>query len=209
MSTCPEGHENPDHYRHCGACGLRIDATNAPQKQPPPTWPGLAPSYPGQPAKKGFALTPSFLIVTAVVAVVVVLAAVGGIAAVTSGGSSHPTPSTAQLPTPSITGKLSDWEGAVCRTGTIRTGSRGYPNASSQDACQAADRSGIIMIGEWSSEMLMKNDLTALRQRNYASTLLTNGNYVAFAVAPIDGGVAGPLQPLTQFGFTIEKLSGS
>ncbi len=60
-----------------------------------------------------------------------------------------------------------------------------------------------MFIGQWDSEYMMRNDLSGGRLNYYAAA--TEGNTVT-AFAPFHGGDE-PLQPLTQFGFTIKRLS--
>jgi len=63
--------------------------------------------------------------------------------------------------------------------------------------------SGVTMfIGQWDSDYMMRNDLSGAQLDYYAAS--TNGNVVT-AFASMHGGKQ-PLEPLTQFGFVINKL---
>lgn len=103
---------------------------------------------------------------------------------------------------PIISGSMDDWRGAVCRTGTLMTGS-GLPftNSSIRDACYSVVGNELLTINVWPSDYLMKNDLTMQAVPQYASTGLTDGTYVAFSRSLGAGGAV--LSPLTAFGFHI------
>lgn len=59
-----------------------------------------------------------------------------------------------------------------------------------------------ISIGQYDSDYKMRNDLVLTRENYYASAIESDGTVMVLAVrgAPVE------LQPLTQFGFTINSV---
>jgi hypothetical protein len=90
MTTCPNGHENPEHYRHCGQCGVPIapPSSSALPAQPQGQWhPANSPS-PSPPVERwsaptsgrssgGWRTWPVGAQIGAIAAVLVVIAGVG------------------------------------------------------------------------------------------------------------------------------------
>jgi hypothetical protein len=113
-----------------------------------------------------------------------------------SAGAGQATPSTGL-----ITGALADWLSAICRTGSFNDGLHVFRNATAGGNCQARN-GGPIFMGRWGSNYLMQNDVVLYRNDYYASCV--NGQRVTDFVA----GRPSALQPLTQFGFTIQPTSG-
>jgi hypothetical protein len=104
----------------------------------------------------------------------------------------------------SISGSMDDWLAAVCLQGTFSNGKKGFPNAAAGGFCGAGNRSGPILIGQWNNNYLMRNDISIFRSGYYASCI--NGQTITDFVAVGAHGAAA-LQPLSQFGFSIQSVA--
>lgn len=98
-----------------------------------------------------------------------------------------------------VTGTEENWIESVCRTGTFVDG-EGLPDANGRALCKAKNGWGIIAIGEYDSDFKMRNAIAVLRKKYYVSGIEPDGTVVVFVA---DQGGASILEPLTQFGFTI------
>lgn len=139
----------------------------------------------------------------------VVAIAVSAGCSVPSPGSS-PSPGGASVsgqPAPgSISGSMDDWLAVVCAQGTFSNGNKSFRNASGGGFCGAKDHSGPILIGQWNDNYLMRNDISIFRGAYYASCI--NGQTITDFVAMGAGGAAA-LQPLSQFGFSIQPVAAA
>jgi hypothetical protein len=104
-----------------------------------------------------------------------------------------------------ISGSLDDWEGAVCAIGTVVRGRTNiFPNAVAGDSCVSKNYSGAIQIAQWNDNFLMINHITLWRGGSYVSA--KKDQTIIDLVAP-NPGRAADLQPLTQFGFTVQTIA--
>jgi hypothetical protein len=95
---------------------------------------------------------------------------------------------------------MDDWLAAMCRPGTFNDRLHVFRNATAGGDCLARD-GGPIFMGKWDSNYLMQNDVVLYRNHYYASGI-TEQTVIAFVA-----GRPGALQPLTQFGFTVQPTS--
>jgi hypothetical protein len=105
----------------------------------------------------------------------------------------------------SISGSMDDWLAAVCLQGTFSNGKNSFRNASGGGFCGAKNHAGPILIGEWNDNYLMRNDISVFRGGYYASCV--NGQSITDFVA-VGANGAATLQPLTQFGFSVQPVAG-
>ncbi len=195
----------------------------APTMQPPPSQkPATAQPFPqSRPSagdqdpkvKQFWAALPTMgrLAVVAVPVIVILIAII-----VAVGSSSHRSATTATWPgagqpnlsgagQANLSGTFDDWLAAVCKPGSYQKGENIFANANAGSHCVAADgRGGMVLIGEWDSNYLMTNDLTALHVKNFASW--TDGQSTN-AFVPYGSDTGAELDPLTPFGFTVKHLS--
>lgn len=135
----------------------------------------------------------------------VVLSAAVGTATLT-GGCAHSNPSAAGAP--AISGSFDDWLAALCKPGTYFDANSGgahfFANAIGHAVCQSNDRTE-IMIGKWDDSFKMNNDIALYRSGRayYSSCHQSSGIVFAFVTA---GSDAAALQPLQQFGFTVQPV---
>jgi hypothetical protein len=101
-----------------------------------------------------------------------------------------------------VTGGEMDWVNAVCRLGTFMDGRSTLPDATGKGFCQAKNGGDYVSIGEYDSDYKMRNALVLTQERYYASAIGPDGTVVVLAVR----GSASELQPLTQYGFTINSV---
>ncbi|MCV7408217.1 hypothetical protein AWC05_18875 [Mycobacterium florentinum] len=99
-------------------------------------------------------------------------------------------------------GGQEDWIDAVCQLGTFIDGRGTLPAATGKGMCRAKSGMDYISIGQYDSDYKMRNDLVLTRENYYASAIESDGTVMVLAVrgAPVE------LQPLTQFGFTINSV---
>lgn len=100
----------------------------------------------------------------------------------------------------SVTGTQDEWIGSVCKTGTFADG-RGLPDATGKAMCLPKSGMGYILIGQYDSDFKMRNALAQVGTTYYVSGIEPDGTIVVFAVN--QGAGSSILEPLTQFGFTI------
>jgi hypothetical protein len=121
-----------------------------------------------------------------------------------SNGSSSPSPGR-------VTGTSDEWIESVCKTGSYQDG-EGGPDTVGGANCSTKDGSGEILIRQYDSDFKMRNavaQLFKLRQdKYYASGIDSDGTIEVFFADSGDlfafsGGSSSILEPLTQFGFTI------
>lgn len=186
--------------------------SNQPPFPPPPPqqgpWPGGSPDpnwYPQQPPPpQGGSTSKVFWTIAAItiaaVLLVVVIVAIGFV-----DGDSKETQAgrDAQL-TGQISGSRDDWLAAVCKMGSFRNGAGTFrfSNATAQGSCTANFGSRPILIGEWDSDYLMRNDIASMRLSYYASAI-NSDVVIGFITLGPNGD---PLEPLSQFGFTVNSL---
>jgi hypothetical protein len=118
------------------------------------------------------------------------------------GGASVP----GQTAPSSISGSMDDWLAAVCAQGTFSNGKNSFRNASGGGFCGAKNRSGPILVGQWNDNYLMRNDISVFRGAYYASCV--NGQSITDFVA-VGARGSDALQPLTQFGFSIQPVAAA
>jgi hypothetical protein len=109
---------------------------------------------------------------------------------------------------PAISGSFDDWRAAICKPGTYFDANSGgahfFANAIGHAVCQTNSRTE-IMIGKWSDNFEMNNDLALWHSARayYTSCNQSGGIILAFVTA---GSDAAALQPLQQFGFTVQPV---
>jgi len=105
-----------------------------------------------------------------------------------------------------IAGSFDDWLQAVCQTGTyLNGGAVPFRNATGSGNCRPSNGPRVyrVFIANWDSDFAMRNDMVAGRVHYYVAG--RNGDLItAFAV---QGPSSAPLEPLTQFGFTINTIN--
>jgi hypothetical protein len=166
----------------------------------PPSHPPQGPQQQplGQPRNSG---QTKVLFIGGAVAIVLLLVVVGVMVVANKSGDSS---SSGQ---PQISGSRDDWLQAVCQNGTFQTPTSVLPvfrNATATGVCLSSAVSGATLFaGQWDSDYMMRNDFTGARLHYYSAG--TNGSGV-IGFAPLQGGERA-LQPLTKFGFTVNKLA--
>lgn len=210
MSTCPNGHSNPEHYRYCGTCGSPLLSIPSEQAANPAA---QAPSGTLRPQK---AVSPRrirrisgggwFAIAVGVVAIVVVLVIVlTSTTHGTTGGSGDATSASSPSGGSEISGTQDEWLDAVCLPGKFHDGTI-FPGATGGGFCSARNGSNlnvVVHITQWDSDFKMRNSLLAYRMTYYASC--SSGNSLTtFSVNQRD---PSPLSPLKKFGFTVHPVS--
>jgi hypothetical protein len=128
------------------------------------------------------------------------------------GCSSKPTESPSASASSGITGNVDDWRASVCSQGSYRDGPAlggySFPNATAQGQCHSGTKqhfTGFVSIGQFNSESDMRNDLVAWRLFKYAATT-GQVPITVFAIAKSPSADPTALDPLTQFGFTIDAV---
>lgn len=186
MSYQPPHPPNPGHY--------------------PPPHGGPPPQRPAQ--KSGVTLTPKMLAIGG--AALALVALLVGIVIGTSGDSDQPTAASDPASGTSsgdITGSRDDWLAAVCEPGRFKNGGTAFPNATAGAFCSASAKSGnpnaALWIVEYDSNYMLMNDMKALHMTQYASAIDDAGSIIAFVN---NGNQSGVLEPLLQFGFTINQV---
>jgi len=264
MTTCPRGHENPDHYRYCGECGAPVigedsgspatpsqpggDATvpqiqttppfmrqPAPQAhsyadvQNPPT-PGVNPgaasaawgvspqvfanrhsgAFGGPPRRGWYRLSQGGQLGVAAAVVFAVLGVVVAIAISLSPGSKNAgDQATPSAPAPSSS---DDWERAVCRPGTFFQGTHSTLGGSilhnATGSAHCIGQSYVeILIGQYSSDFALENDVAPMKGCSYATITANSGETWVFIGYLAQGErSASALSPLTQFGFEMQTV---
>jgi hypothetical protein len=140
------------------------------------------------------------LAVAAIIAVIGLVAVLHHTGSTTTGSGSVPTTSMIR---PSSS---DDWYAAVCRPGTFHNGSGHLHNADHGTASCLSPSGGPILMGEYSSAYMARNDAAFFSMGSSASLVADSGVTVLF-IAPADyTGTA--LQPLAQYGFTITSSRG-
>jgi hypothetical protein len=136
--------------------------------------------------------------VLGIIVIVLVLASCSSNRSATTGTS----PGAAEV---NLSGNFDDWLAAVCKPGSYENGGRKiFRNSNAGGSCMPANgQGGIILIGEWDSNFVMTNDLTALRIKYYASW--TDGQSPK-AFVPYGSVTGAELEPLTRFGFSVNHL---
>ena len=135
------------------------------------------------------------VLVAVVVAVTVVKhgSASGGTSA--GGGSSS---------SGTVTGTEDNWFEAVCKTGTFMDHGGNLPGARGRGFCiPRAGRTPSISIGQFDSDYKMRNAVAAASMTYYVAGVEPDGTVICFAIYGKD---ASPLEPLTQFGFTVNTV---
>lgn len=106
----------------------------------------------------------------------------------------------------SIAGVRDDWIESVCKTGTFVDGHGGLPGSSGGALCQArVGRGDYITMSQFDSDYKMRNALAMAQIDYYVSGIEPSGEFVCFSVLP--GSSSRPLEPLIQFGFTINRAA--
>jgi hypothetical protein len=103
----------------------------------------------------------------------------------------------------SISGGWEQWTESVCKTGTFVDG-HAPPDAERGAWCLPKTGGGAITIGQYDSDYKMRNAIAMLRMKYYASARTSDGTVWMFAVMAGDESI---LEPLAQFGFTINTAS--
>lgn len=169
--------------------------TQPPQWGPPPPQWGPPPPHRSPSQRKVWLVVAGVGVLIAVIVVVVVLSVTR------SGSSNQSSSSNPSSSTPGgVTGTQDEWMASVCRAGSFRDG-QGLPDASSGSGiCHATTGDGWILMGKYDSDFKMRNALAQRGIKNYASEIDSDGTEMVFAA--YQGG-ASVLEPLTEFGFTI------
>lgn len=181
-SLCPNGHQNRLGQRFCGQCSAPI-ATQAATPRPPLT------------------MNPKVVAICTVAAVAAI--AVVGIVIWFGSGSSDTT--AASSSTTAVTGTQGNWIEAVCKTGTFHDGAETVAGSSASAYCHARAADTEIYISEYDSDYRMRNAIAMLRIKYYVAARREDGVVVAFGA--LHASTSAPLEPLTQFGFTITTAS--
>ena len=103
-----------------------------------------------------------------------------------------------------LTGSLEDWLATACTPGTYQEYNprKFFPNAVAASTCMDSNMQP-IQIGQFSSDYLMRNDLTRLNLTNIAWGTNNQGSIVFANVV----GQRSQLGPLANFGFVVEDPS--
>ena len=102
-----------------------------------------------------------------------------------------------------VSGSENDWLSALCYLGTFSSTGSDLPNATQGSGfCSAKSGSDIISIAKYDSDFAMRNALAQSPKYFYGSGIEPDGTAIVFAV----GKNSSALQPLTQFGFSINKV---
>jgi Protein of unknown function (DUF2510) len=232
--TCSNGHRNSDASKFCAECGTPMgtaaghpsesDDTSAwppdrsatteslgmtafrtaptPPKspsitaphRPSRTWPPSA----GRPSQK----TLLFLAGAAVLIVIVVVAVV----ATRPSKSNQSAGDASQSGLSAISGTQDNWIESVCVTGTFVDGEGGLPGNSGGGLCRAKGAQGMINISQFDSDYKMRNGIAMMHVQYYVSGIEPDGTVIAFSVLGA-GGSPTALEPLTQYGFTVNSAS--
>ena len=196
--------------------------------QPKGQWPGVSPppaaptGPPAAPnpwaapaARRGWSSWPRGVQIAAVASVVAAFfGAIIVIASTNRGGSgSSSDEATAPAAQSAAPSSSEDWLRAVCRPGTFSQGTQssfggsGLGNAAGSANCMS-QKSGVILIGQYTSSFALENDVARWRGGSYATVEAANGETWLF-LAPLPGKAsASALSPLTQFGFQIQTVTG-
>jgi hypothetical protein len=111
-----------------------------------------------------------------------------------------------------VSGDREEWSAAVCTDGTVSTisdGKAGFPNVENYASCMSrvpGSGGGVvpILIGEWNDKLTMHQDLMHYKAiRSFASAERAD---TVIVFAPIGDTGPAPLEPLTEFGFSIAPL---
>ncbi|MCV7175444.1 hypothetical protein [Mycolicibacterium sphagni] len=115
-----------------------------------------------------------------------------------SGGGNQPVPGT-------VSGTQDNWIESVCVTGSFVDGQGGLPGSTGGGLCRSRSGRGAISISQFDSDYKMRNGIAMMHVRYYVSGTEPGGTVIAFAA--VGGGSADALEPLTQFGFTVNTTT--
>lgn len=114
--------------------------------------------------------------------------------------------------TPGVTGVLNDWQKSVCAPGSFSQddpaiAARDWPGAVRSGTCASAENPGLEN-GLWISQWTTNGEMTSALQRNFmalfASAVSDQTAIITFSVASPEARKS--LEPLTKFGFTINRV---
>jgi hypothetical protein len=127
------------------------------------------------------------------------------VAIVASGSHNSGSPGAGSVRSGGVSGSRDDWLQAVCRQGTFFDGgTTSFRNATGTGSCMPAERSAQrIWIGQWDSAYLMRNDMIPGHAIRFYAWGQQDTLFTAFAVHDVN---TASLEPLTQFGFTIDAV---
>jgi hypothetical protein len=95
---------------------------------------------------------------------------------------------------------LDDWLNAMCKPGSFFNGGHVLHNADGGSASCVSLKGNPILIGQYSSEYMARND-AAILHSGCSAIMATDSGYELF-VAPVDRS-GKSLEPLSRFGFTV------
>ena len=80
-------------------------------------------------------------------------------------------------------------------------GEGGLPGSTGGGLCSSRSGPGVINISRFDSDYKMRNGIAMMHVKYYVSGIEPDGTVIAFTT--LSGGSADALEPLTQFGFTV------
>ena len=177
-------------------------SVNYPTDHPAPM-PFPQPPVTGRPPRRRFGLKSGLGLVVALVVAGALLLAVTQFRR----SSDQPATAVSSGPTSSrnatVSGTEDDWTASVCRTGTCADGVNGLPYATDRAFCYTKTGHAALMISKFDSQVEMKNALAVAGDPYYVSGNEPDGTIILFTIGLNDSPSA--LQPLTSFGFTVQK----
>lgn len=196
MKTCPNGHQNPGHYRFCGGCGTLLDVPVVRTSSRLSLW--LRQRRGGQIAMLASAAT-----------IVLVLLGVG-IAVLNRPDSSVAGPGLEPLPAAGdvVRGTFDDWVAAVCPSGRATVGHQLGPTATQDGICTPASgmpiaRSTAVLYVVFNSPSDRQWVLSRARGVTFW-TSATEANTSALVTFWTRWPDVEVLKPLEAFGFKIQ-----
>lgn len=189
--TPPPHYPAPPHYSAEPHRGTAPPPYGTPQHVAPP----LAPP-PRKPIRRTWLLLPGAAVLTIVVVVIAVVA--------TRSSSSNEAgqPGAASQPHPGmVSGTQDNWVESVCITGTFVDGQGGLPGSFGGGLCRSRSGHSILNISRFDSDYKMRNGIAMMQVKHYVAGIEPDGTVISFST--LRGGSADALEPLTQFGFTV------
>lgn len=205
---CPNGHQNAGSAKFCGECGAAIPARAAgPAVTKTSTMP-LSPGPSPQPDSEDEGSSSVKLlgfIIAAFVLFGIIAAAFTSCGDSKSSGGDSTAGSESRSSGSSESGSsgsslFDDWIPAVCQPGTYSDSRSVLRSADASALCRPlGGGGGAILIGQYSEQFKVRNDLVLFKRAEYA-TMSTSDGRICMFIAP---GAPGHLDALGAYGFDI------